>query len=87
MHLVKYKVGLIVGVLAAFCHLVWSVFVVTGAAQPIIDWILKMHFLNNPFLIQPFDWLTAAMLVVFTFVVGFVFGWVLAFLCNWLCKK
>ena len=87
MHLKKYKAGLVVGLLMALFHLVWSVLVITGVAQVVLDWIYKMHFLNNPFLIQPFDLATAGMLLLMTFVVGFVFGWFLGFFFNILHKK
>ena len=87
MHLEKYKAGLIVGLLMALCHLVWSILVVTNVAQVAIDWIYKMHFLNNPFLVQPFDVATAGMLILMTFVVGFVVGWLIALFCNVLHKN
>lgn len=87
MHVQKYKAGLVVGLLMALFHLVWSVLVITGVAQVVLDWVYKIHFLNNPFLIQPFDLATAGLLLVVTFVVGFVFGWFLGLFFNILHKK
>jgi xanthosine utilization system XapX-like protein len=87
MRISKLKTGIVVGLFFALFHLLWSVLVVTGAAQVVFDWIYKMHFLNNPFTIQPFDWLIAVQLVLMTFVVGFVVGWVFALLHNMLHKK
>jgi hypothetical protein len=83
--LAKVKTGVVVGVFMALCHALWSVLVVTGVAQTVIDWIFKLHFLNSPFQIQAFDLMTAGLLVLVTFAVGFVVGLVLALLCNVLC--
>ncbi|MFA6917862.1 MAG: hypothetical protein WC285_03445 [Candidatus Gracilibacteria bacterium] len=87
MNLVKYKTGLVVGAFFALCHLLWLVLVITGVAQVMMDWILKLHMLNNPMLVQPFDFANAGMLLVMTFAVGFVAGWVFALFCNLLRKK
>lgn len=87
MHLAKPKTGLIIGVLLALLHFLWSILVATGVAQTVLDWVYKMHFLDNPFQVQQFDIATAAMLVVLTFVIGFVAGWILALVVNMLHKK
>lgn len=87
MNLVKYKTGLIVGALLALCHLLWLILVLTGVAQAMMDWVFKLHMLNNPLQVQPFDYANAGLLLVMTFVVGFVVGWVIALLCNLLHKR
>jgi len=86
MNIVKYKVGLAVGAFVALCHLMWLVLVVTGVAQPLMDWILRIHSLNNPFMVQPIDWINSIILLVVTFIVGFVVGWILALLLGILHK-
>lgn len=76
--------------LAAFMggwHLFWSVLVAMGLAQTIYDWVLWIHFLNNPFVIDAFDPTRAALLVGFTTVVGYVGGWLFALVWNMCCGK
>lgn len=87
MRLKIFQTGLIVGTLFGLCHLLWSILVATTLAQKLLDFILKLHFLNSPFQVQAFNIGTAALLVVITFAVGFVVGMVLAFLCNLIHKK
>jgi len=87
MKLVKYKTGLIVGAFMALFHFLWLVLVYAGVAQSIMDFIFKVHMMNNPLIVQPFNLANAGMLLVMTFVVGFVAGWVIAILCNIIHKK
>ena len=82
----KTRSGFILGAFMGAFHLVWSVLVAVGVAQVILDFIYKIHFLNNPFVVQAFNLGHAALLVLVTTLVGFVAGWVLALLWN-LMKK
>jgi len=83
MNLSQNSVGLAVGSVYALWHLCWSILVAIGAAQTLLDWLLRMHFLNNPFRVEGFSFGTAAILIVVTFVIGYVLGWVFALLWNW----
>ena len=87
MKLSKNKAGLSMGVLLALVHLVWLVLIATGVAQFCLDWVFKMHSLSNPMTILPLDKLNSLMLIVFTFVVGYILGWVFVLLHNLLHKK
>ncbi len=80
------KTALIVGSFAGFMHLVWSAVVMLGFAQTWLDFILSLHFLNNPYTVNSFDITKAVMLVLVTFVVGYVVGWVFAYIWNILLK-
>ncbi len=82
MEIHKNKAGLILGSFLGLLHLLWSVLVATGLSQALLDFIFKLHFLNNPFTLQSFDVGTAALLVVMTAVIGYIVGWFLAFLWN-----
>lgn len=82
----KTRSGFILGAFLGTLHLVWSVLVAVGFAQVILDFIYKIHFLNNPFIIQDFNLGNAALLVLVTTLVGFVAGCLLALLWN-LMKK
>ena len=61
-------------------HLLWAILVAVGFAQPLLDFIYKIHFLNNPFTVGTFDVVNGALLVIITFLVGYVAGWFLTFL-------
>ncbi len=82
----NHKAGLALGALLGIFHLSWSVLVAAGAAQAILNWIYKIHFLNNPFTVTPFDLGTAATLVLFTAIMGYILGWLLSLLWNALHK-
>ena len=79
--------ALIVGIFAALIHLVWSVLVMVGLAKPYLDFILGLHFLNNPYTVSAFNITKAAMLVAITFVLGYLMGWVFAIIWNRLHKR
>ncbi len=70
------KVALVLGSFAGLVHLVWGVLIALGFAQPLMDFIYKMHSLNNPFTVAPFDLMRSLGLVVVTFLVGYVAGYV-----------
>lgn len=75
----KFKpmtVALYTGFFLAAFHLLWSLMVALGVGQTYLDWILRLHFVKNPFVVMPFDLNTMITLVVFTFIVGFIVGWV-----------
>ena len=81
------KTALIVGSFAGLMHLVWSAVVALGFGQVWLDFILNLHFLNNPFTVSTFDVTRAVLLVVVTFAVGYAVGWVFATIWNKLLKK
>jgi heme/copper-type cytochrome/quinol oxidase subunit 4 len=83
----KNRAGLILGSFLGLWHLTWSLLVATGTAQVLLDWIYYLHFLNNPFHVADFNVGTAALLIVITSVIGYVFGWVLALLWNMFHRK
>ena len=83
----KTRCALMFGVLMSAFHLCWLVLVVTGVAKPLYDWILAMHFINLPFSMLTFNYLHALILLVMTFVVGYVFGYIFAAMLNWAKKK
>ncbi|MBA3732889.1 hypothetical protein H0W91_00760 [Patescibacteria group bacterium] len=76
------KAGLTLGVFAGTMHLFWSLMVAFGLAQGYLNFVLKMHFLNNPFTVQAFNISNAILLIVLTSVIGFVVGTILATIYN-----
>ncbi len=82
MKLVEHNIGLVVGAFAGTMHLLWSLLVAFDYAEAFMDWILGLHFLNNPYQVQPFNLTNALMLVVVTSVIGYAVGWVFATIWN-----
>jgi len=83
----KHKVALTLGSFVALVHLVWSLLVGFGFAQPWMNWVLGLHFLNNPFQFRPFELGTAIVLIIVTGIVGYVVGWIFSTVWNWVNKK
>ncbi|MBI4018015.1 MAG: hypothetical protein HY368_00185 [Candidatus Aenigmarchaeota archaeon] len=80
------RAGMAVGAFAGLVHLFWALLVAAGLGQWWSDWKLSLHFLNVPLTVTAFNPVTAAMLVVLTFVAGFAAGWVFAWVWNWAGK-
>lgn len=68
------RTGVALGCFLATLHLVWSLLVLTGLAQPLINFIFWVHMLSVPVQVQAFELGTAALLVGVTWCVGFGFG-------------
>ena len=83
----NHKVGLALGGVIASWHMLWSLFVVTGFAQGLLDFIYSIHFLTNPFTVMDFNFVHAITLVVVTGVVGYIFGYYFSMLWNWLHNR
>ncbi|HET9159187.1 MAG TPA: hypothetical protein VFN88_01120 [Caulobacteraceae bacterium] len=81
-HINPAKAGLAFGSVLGLFHLVWAILVATGVAQPVLDFILGLHFIELTLKIAPFNVGTAAALVVITAASGFVLGAVLAVAWN-----
>lgn len=76
------KVGVAVGAVVGGWHLLWSVLVLIGCAQPIIDFIFWAHMIKPVYVVKPFDPVAAVTLIMVTGVIGYVFGFVGAIIWN-----
>jgi hypothetical protein len=76
------KAGVTFAALLGGFHLCWAFLVAFGWAQSLLNFVLWMHFIQPVFVIRPFSFAPAAMLIVFTCIVGFVFAFVFAGLWN-----
>jgi hypothetical protein len=81
-HIQPFKAGIAVGAVVGLFHLFWASLVAAGWAKPIMDFVLRLHFIQLQYDIAPFAAGTAAALVALTFTVGFVFGAVFALVWN-----
>lgn len=73
------RTSLIGGACLASLHFSWAILVALGWAQPLMDFIFKLHMLNSPFQIQPFDIALALGLVAVTFLIGCFYGLIFYF--------
>jgi len=78
----KNQLGLAFGGLLALMHAAWSVIIALGYGQALLDWIFGLHMISSGFAVMPFSLSHALILVIFTFVVGYVLGWLLAAIWN-----
>jgi hypothetical protein len=81
------KVGIVVGALIGGWHLCWSLLVLLGWAQPIIDFIFWAHMIEPVYVIKRFDPLAAITLIAVTVVIGYVLGFVGAMIWNKLHRQ
>ena len=68
------KAGLVLGAVFGGWHLCWAILVALGWAQPVIDFVFWMHFIRPIYVIEPFDFTRAAILLAVTAGIGFVIG-------------
>lgn len=78
------KAAIAVGSVTGLWHLIWVGLVGLGWARPVLDFILKLHFIQLQYDLAPYAAATAAELVLLTLTIGGVFGFVFAMVWNWL---
>ena len=86
----KNVAGIVLGIFFALIHAVWLLFVAITpmGLQRFITWVLDLHHIAMPFsIITPFNFLNALLLVIVTFVFGYIFGWVFAAVWDWKVHK
>jgi hypothetical protein len=74
--------GFALGSLLGGLHLLWALLVASGCAQPLMDFIFWLHFIRPVYMIEAFDPLRAAGLVLLTATMGYVVGCAVALLWN-----
>lgn len=77
-----HKVGLVLGAFLGSWHLLWSLLVALAWAQPLMDFIFWIHFINPVYHIGVFDAGRAAMLIIVTAAIGYAMGFAGAHLWN-----
>lgn len=77
-----WRTGFALGAFLGLSHLIWSAVVAFGAAQPLIDFLLRIHFIEMTVHVSAFDPALAGTLVVATSVIGFVLGTAFAAIWN-----
>jgi hypothetical protein len=74
--------GLVLAALLGGWHLLWALLVASGVAQAVVDFVFWLHFIRPVYVIEAFDPLRAAGLVLFTGAIGYALGAAFAFLWN-----
>ena len=64
------QVGLVLGGFVGLLHLVWSVLVALNWAQPLVNFIFRLHMIEPAHAVLPFSFGSAIGLVILTAVVG-----------------
>jgi hypothetical protein len=79
--------GLAVGGFLGIWHLVWSLLVLAGLAQPLMDFVFKLHMMDLSFTVLPFSLSMAIGLIVVTSLFGYILGYVLGLIWDMVQKK
>jgi len=77
-----HVVGLVFALFLGVWHLLWSLLVWLGAAQPLLDFIFRLHMITPPYRVEAFHLGTAAGLVSVTTCLGFAEGWIAGVIWN-----
>lgn len=80
----KNRVGLFFGTIYGLCHLLWVLLLTLGLAQPMMDWLISMHFLNVTYTLNEVMAGKAILGIVMALVWGYIDGFILAALWNWI---
>lgn len=68
------RAGFLWGGVFLILHSGWAFLVSQRLGQPLVDFLLQIHFLSNPFTVRAFDMQLAVMLVVLSGVLGLIAG-------------
>jgi hypothetical protein len=78
------KVGVVFATVIGGSHLIWSILVAAGGAQPFINFVFWAHFIKPVYVVEPFEFTRAIALLVLTASIGFLFGIAAALVWNML---
>jgi hypothetical protein len=81
------KVGLVIAALIGSWHVLWSLLVLIGWAQPILDFIFWAHMIKPVYVVKPFDPVAAIALIAITAAIGYIFGFLGAVIWNRLHRR
>jgi hypothetical protein len=78
-----HKLGLVLATFVGGWHIVWSLLVLLGWAQPLLDFVFWLHFISPTHQVGAFVPWRAMALVAVTTAVGYVLGCALGVIWNW----
>jgi hypothetical protein len=81
------KAGIAAAITLGALHALWAVLVALNGAQPVTDFLYRLHFIEPSYTVQPFRIVTAISLVLFTAAVGYAAGVTFGLVWNRLQAK
>ena len=81
------RAGLAAAITLGALHALWAALVALNGAQPVTDFLYRLHFIEPSYTVQPFRIVTAVSLVLFTAAVGYAAGVTFGFVWNSLQTK
>ncbi len=76
------RLGIVAGVMLVAWHGMWMALVAAGVAQPVADFVLRMHSMKSDVVVGAFDPGTAALLLSAAALLGYIGGFAAASLWN-----
>lgn len=76
------KVAMTFGLFIGGWHLVWSLLIISGVAQTLLDFVFWAHMIANPYKVTGFTLSQSLILIGMTFVFGYAGGYVFAKVWN-----
>ncbi len=87
MKIQRKKFALVLASFVALGHFVWVILVGLGWAQPLMNFVYRLHFMENPHMIDPFNLGRAIELILLATAVAYVAGIVFATIWNSVYKE
>ena len=82
MHVNAKKVGTVGAVVLGGWHVLWSLLILLGWAQPLIDFSMWAHMAHFAVVVGPFDAGAAAPVIIIATLVGYCVGYIIAEVWN-----
>ncbi len=82
MKLNQYKSGLVGACMLGGLHVLWSVLVLLGWAQPLVNFSAWAHMVKSPPMVGPFDATAAITVIVVASCIGYGIGYAFATVKN-----
>ena len=76
------KTGLTLAIFAGGWHLIWSILVAAGWIQKVINFVFGMHFIKPVYIVEPFDFIRAIILIIIASMIGYIAGFILGTIWN-----
>lgn len=82
MHVNPSKVGLVGAVVIGGWHVLWSLLILLGWAQLLVEFSMWAHMIHIAVIIGPFDVSAAATVIIIASIIGYCVGYIIATVWN-----